>query len=202
MLKVAIATENDFDGEIYRFLLEGLLGMQIERWNPDLPVRFSGWQSVCRQASTYLKLAERNGVRHALVAIDNDGGQLRHPEHEDTHEVAVQANDTERGCRVCRLLHALSKTWIAGEGVKCIVVPVQTIETWLLVVSGFVFEGSTPEKRFHRRALKRDFFGKPEPSNPEKTRKALAVLHRPEAINILRKRRSFQHFENQLAGWK
>ncbi|MGC9983486.1 MAG: hypothetical protein ABSF35_07615 [Polyangia bacterium] len=203
MLRVAIATENqDYDGEIYRFLLQGLLGVEIERWAPTEPVLFNGWVSVLRQARTYLKLAQRDGIGHALIAIDNDGGRKRHPEHEDSHKVAEQAADKKGGCRVCLLSHALSQTWIAGEGMKCIVVPVQMMETWLLTVRGFVFKEATPEERFCRPVLKRDFFGESARTTPQKTQMALAVLRLPDALNILRRRPSFQHFERQLAGWK
>jgi len=202
MLSVAIATENlDYDGEIYRHLLARLLGRDISRWAPLSPVRFTGWRMVRDQAPAYLELAYRGGVRHSLVAIDNDGGRRRAPEHEGAHDISVQAADPD-GCRVCLLLHALSGTWADGSGCKCIVVPVQAMETWLLALRGFAFPEGSPEERFDRRALKRDFFGKPTPPEAERTRLALKELERPDAIGVLRRRRSFRHFESQLVDWK
>jgi hypothetical protein len=201
MLRVAIATENlDHDGEIYRYLLARLLDVDVTQWTPSSPVRFMGWRMVRDQAPAYLERACRDGVRHALIAIDNDGGMKRAPEHARDHDVAAQATDQD-GCRVCRLLNALSRTWIGGEGSKCIVVPVQTIETWLLVLRGFDFKEGSPERRFDRKALKRDFFGKPLPAERERTRLAIQQLERPDALAVLRERRSFRHFEAQVSGW-
>lgn len=60
--RVAIAGENgDFDVEVYRYLLERLLGQPVQAWQPGAPavVRFSGWRSVVSQCPTYLRLAER-----------------------------------------------------------------------------------------------------------------------------------------------
>lgn len=84
----------------------------------------------------------------------------------------------------------------------CIVVPVQTLETWLLVLKGYPFEESSPEKRYYRPVLKKDLFGKPLPPEAERTRIALDLLKAPNALKLLRERPSFQRFEARLAEWK
>ena len=103
-------------------------------------------------------------------------------------------------CRECWLQAAVPATWTARGGKTCVVVPVQTIETWLLVLRGMEFSGE-PEKTYDRRALVKRFFGSPKP--PVATRVSLAPseLRRPDALDILRARPSFQRFEARLTVW-
>src|SRR5665213_344137 len=104
-LTVAIGSENDdVDAEVYRILLGRLLGQEVNRYATARS--FSGWKSVRDLAAPYLADAWRNGARHALFAIDNDGGAKRAPEHDDTHDVRAQADD-KNGCRTCWLAQAL-----------------------------------------------------------------------------------------------
>jgi hypothetical protein len=202
-MRVAIASENTaFDAELYRHLLARVLGLDVTRWESSPPVRFSGWEHVRRQAPAYLKLAAAAGVRHAVVAIDNDGGAKRRPVHDSTHLAAVQAADVKNGCGTCLLLHALSHTWTEPDYRRCIVVPVQALETWLLAIRGFAFSEPTPEQCYDRAKLKKSFFPKPLPPEAERTQLALSELSKPEAITILRKRPSFLAFEAQLASWQ
>lgn len=106
MLTVAIASENDvYDGEVYRTLLESMLGIEVKKWQSEM--RFSGEGSVFKLIEPYLKSASAKGIRHALLAVDNDGGSKRRLEHEATHDAVAQASDTGDGCRTCRLQHAL-----------------------------------------------------------------------------------------------
>jgi hypothetical protein len=126
-MRVAIAAENDdYDGEIYRVLLARVLGTEIERFHPE--IRFSGLWSVIKAAEPFLRRAQANDVRHALFAVDNDGGARRHPEHAPEHDGAREAADSD-GCRVCRLDMTLPRWWLAEGHRQCIVIPVQTIET-------------------------------------------------------------------------
>jgi hypothetical protein len=81
-------------------------------------------------------------------------------------------------------------------------VPVQTLETWLLVLKKHDFREPTPEQRYSRPALKKDLFGKPLPPEEERTRMALRLLQVPGALELLRQRPSFQRFEARLAGWR
>jgi len=149
----------------------------------------------------YLRDADRNGIKHAFLAIDNDGGARRAPEHEPTHDSAAHAAD-EDGCRACLVAEVVPKWWIAGGNKRCTVVPVQTLETWLLCIRGDEFTAPTPEQQYGRRILKRRFFGTPEPPVRLRLQLALAEICKPGALDILRQRRSFQHFEAQLADWR
>ncbi|HSN97832.1 MAG TPA: hypothetical protein VLS89_06020, partial [Candidatus Nanopelagicales bacterium] len=144
MLTVAIATEyDDYDGEVYRVLLERYLGQPVARWQTAM--RFNGDRSVRKLAAPYLVTAAAAGVRHALFAIDNDGGSKRRPEHDEGHDQAAQAADEREGCRVCWLSQALPASWTESGARRCVVVPVQTLETWLLCLRGApAFTAPTP----------------------------------------------------------
>jgi hypothetical protein len=217
MPTVAIAAEYDgYDAEIYRVLLERLLGQPVVQWSTEM--RFNGDQSVRKLVKPYLTAAAAQGVQHALVSVDNDGGTRRRtramppgggaaplprPEHEDDHDHGAQAADVKNGCRVCWVLAALPPEWTANGGKRCIVVPVQTIETWLLCIRGDAFKALTPEQEYDPDVLKKRFFDNPMSPEPVQLRlaRALAEIRKPGALDILRQRRSFRHFEAQLADW-
>jgi hypothetical protein len=199
MLTVAFATENDrYDSEVYRVLIEQVLGVPVAAWKT--PIRFGGWKRVLHLVEPYLVQAAEHGVRHAVLAIDNDGGSKKHLEHEPDHDARREVEDPE-GCRFCLLAEALPKSWIEAGNKRCIIVPVQTLETWLLLLRGDSLK-DPPESVFHRAHLKKLFFGSSHPPEQQRTAMALEVLKRPDAISKLRERRSFRLFEEQLADWK
>jgi hypothetical protein len=200
MPTVAIATEyDDYDGEVYRFLLGRLLGAEVEKWRTEM--RFSGDRTVRGLAELYLRKAAAQGVRHALFAIDNDGGARRRPEHDDSHDPADESIEEADRCRVCWLHQALPSSWLTEGRLLCVVVPVQTLETWLLCLRGDGLLPS-PEQCYARRVLKKHLFGSPLPPVEMRSELALGLLGRPDALQRLRERRSFRHFEAQLAAWR
>jgi hypothetical protein len=79
-------------------------------------------------------------------------------------------------------------------------VPVQVIETWLLVLRGDALT-PTPEHVSNRNALKKQFFGKPHPPLATRVQMARQVLGRPDALEILGARPSFQRFVERIRGW-
>jgi hypothetical protein len=195
---VAIASENDeFDAEVYRALLALVLGDEVTRWPTDM--RFTGWQSVEKQLDLYLARAAERGVRHALIGVDNDGGARRHPEHVESHDPGVHAEDPD-GCCECWLRSIVPQAWRESGGQECVVVPVQCIETWLLWLRGDPLEPS-PEAVYGRRTLKTRFLGKPTPPLTQRTKLALAQIERPDALARLRERPSFVRFEAQVLAW-
>jgi hypothetical protein len=201
-LKVAIAAEyDDYDAEVFRFLLERLLGMHIERWKTE--IRFNGNRSVRKLAPEYLRRAAAEGVRHALFAIDNDGGARRRPEHQADHnqdEEAMRGKEGRDGCRFCWLSAALLPSSVGSGCRQCVVVPVQALETWLLFLRGDPLEPS-PEQVYDRSNLKKQFFGLPKPHCDRRTEMAQAQLGTSDALQRLRERPSFHLFEQQLAEW-
>ena len=200
MLTVAFAMENDrYDTEVYRILLELLLGVPVAAWKTE--IRFGGWKRVLHLAEPYLVQASAQGVRHAVLAIDNDGGSKRHLEHEPDHDAQREVEDPD-GCRFCLLADALPKSWLEAGNKRCLIVPVQTLETWLLTLRG-VPMNDPPEREYNRRQLKKLFFGDRHlPPEETRTTMALEVLRREGALTTLRERRSFRLFEEQLADWK
>ncbi|HEX8700318.1 MAG TPA: hypothetical protein VF815_15835 [Myxococcaceae bacterium] len=202
MLKVAIAGENPhYDMQVYGAVLSLVLQQKVEVWN-DHGYRFSGWKSVLHHAPLFLKDAAGHGIQRALLAIDNDGGSRRRLEHQPSHVSNQQARNVEDGCAECLLEESIPENWKHPPLYCCIAVPVQTLETWLLVVSGHPFKESSPEKRYSRPVLKKDLFGDPHLPQEKRLEKALDVLKRPDALERLRQRPSFQRFEARLAGWK
>jgi hypothetical protein len=199
VLTVAIASEfHAYDGEIYRCLLERVLDTPVQAWKSE--IEFNGCRHVRKQAGLYLEKAAQQGVRHTLIAIDNDGGSRSGPPHHPSHQVAQQVEDKD-GCRVCWLLDTIPQSWRAPDYRSCAVVPIQTLETWLLVIKGHSFTEPSPEQRYARRVLKKDFFGKVIPSSREQQRLALEALRQPDALQRLSLRPSFQHFMNQVLAW-
>ncbi|NOK23137.1 hypothetical protein [Corallococcus carmarthensis] len=200
MLTVAIASEfHAYDGELYRYLLERVLGTPVQAWKSE--IEFNGCKHVRKQAGLYLNAAAQQGVRHALVAIDNDGGSTHGLPHHPSHDSAQECAN-ERGCRVCWLHSTIPTSWREDPYRSCVVVPVQTLETWLLIAKGHAFTEPSPEQRYHRPVLKKDCFGKPLPSSRDQKRMALDCLQHPEAIKRLSARPSFQAFVDQVNAWK
>lgn len=201
-LTVAIASENDsFDGEVYRVLLAQLLGVPVVRWVGSFA--FNGYKSVAKVAPAFLLAAAAAGVEHALFAIDNDGGASRNPEHEPSHVAPPFDLTDDRSCRECWLQSALPNAWKEGTGRLGIVVPVQLIETWLLVLRGAPLE-PTPEQAsaYNRNALKKKFFGKTTPPLATRIALAKAELEKPNALDLLEERPSFRRFAERVAAWR
>lgn len=106
------------------------------------------------------------------------GGSKRRLEHRPDHLPAEQARDEQDGCAECLLEESIPPEWKNPPLSCCIAVPVQTLETWLLVLKGHAFTEPTPEQRYSRPALKKDLFGKPLPPEEVRTQKALELLEK------------------------
>jgi hypothetical protein len=198
---VAIASEWDaYDGEIYAYLASVITGHTITKWNGG--ITFNGCRSVAKLAGLFLTNAERAGVQHAILAVDNDGGANGPPQHDVAHVPPPSFVLTDDDvCRECWLNQCVPATWTAGGGKHCIVVPVQAIETWLLAVRGVPFNAPSPEAYYNRRAMKAAFFGKPTPSQATRIQLAINELQKPGAMAVLEARPSFLRFREQLATW-
>ena len=200
---VAIAAETEvFDREIYVRLLELVLGVPVTPYKTEMV--FGGRTRVRMLADAFLTRAFEDGVRHALFAIDNDGGLKRRPEHDDTHDPIAEVGATfERAndaCSTCLLERCMPPSWRAQGGLLCLAVPVQTIETWLLCLKPHDFAGR-PELTFPRRVLKSWLYEGPEPQASTRLALALAALAHPDALSRLRERPSFARFERQALTW-
>ncbi|MFI5299243.1 MAG: hypothetical protein ACHREM_14200 [Polyangiales bacterium] len=204
MIRVALVTENNaVDGVIFVDLVK-LMGLNIEPWSPSARP-FPGLPAIWRNLAAYLQTAEDDGVEHALVAIDNDGGARRNPPHQADHVVDDFADDWNAACRVCRLRKFLPPAWNEGSRRSCLVVCMQTIETWLLVLKGHAFSNArrVPERDYGRDAMKKAFWGD-ELGAGDQERVALArtLLARHDALALLGQRPSFMSFVEQIEAWK
>lgn len=198
-LMVAIAAEGP-DAEIYRSLMESIIGRPIRSWTG--PFAFYGCKAVAKAAPVFLGAAARAGVAHAMLAIDNDGGSKRRPEHTPFDVAPPFTIDDDDTCRECWLTQAIPSSWKATTRRHCVAVPVQTVETWLLAIRGIPpFNTRTPEQQYARNVLKRMFYGSPLPSESRRVSIASEELTKPGALSTLGARPSFQRFASQLAGW-
>jgi len=199
-LTVAIASEFDpYDGEIYRYLLETVLRVTVVKWTGTF--MFSGYRTVAKFAPAFLTAAAGHNIQHAILAVDNDGGARRRPEHAENHEPTVFALDDDDVCRECWLTQALPITWGASGGRSCVVVPVQVIETWLLAIRGDELI-PTAEQKYNRSAIKKEFFGRQIPPLAQRIALAMHELQKPNALTILGERPSFNRFVNRLRSWE
>ena len=196
---VAIASEYDgCDGVIYERLLSLLLNVPVTRWTGNMV--FNGYRSVAKQAHAFLNAAANAGVRHALLAIDNDGGGNGPAEHHGSCVPPTFNIDEGLGCRECWLTSALPPAWIPNAHLA-VAVPVQTLETWLIALHGTALNAPTPEQYYGRRALKAHFYGRPTPNQAGRISQALAALQRPDVVATLSQRPSFQRLRERIAQW-
>ncbi|MGE0551355.1 MAG: hypothetical protein AB7O24_22625 [Kofleriaceae bacterium] len=199
-LRVAIASEyHACDGELYRYLIELVRGSPVTAWCGTYA--FTGCKSVAKLAPAFLTAAAAAGVQHALLAIDNDGAGKSRLEHESTCTPVAFAIADDDSCRECWLSQSINPpppSWVTVGGQHGVAVPVQTMEAWLLAIRDGLAD---PERQYNRRVLKTQFYGKPTPPAAARTQLALAVLQRPDALDVLRQRPSFQRFEAVVTAW-
>lgn len=198
-LVVAIASEsNQFDREVYRRLLELVLEIGVSAFKTD--IEFGNRTRVRTLANAFLERVLGQGVRHALFAIDNDGGMARRPAHDPAHNRIEQMTNPNDACSTCLMDSSVAPKWYELGVQVVFVVPIQTIETWLLVAQGSPFEGR-PENTYHRPTLKKRLYGKPEPPVARRLEVALSVLSDPNALERMRALQSFVLFEQQVRSW-
>ena len=198
-LEVALASENNaYDAVLFGDLLTMLLGAPVRVWTGQF--EFAGCKAVAKLAPAFLVAARLAGLRHALLAVDNDGGALRRPEHASAH-VPVPFNiDDDDTCRECWLQQSLPASWGSNGEKTCIAVPVQAVETWLLCARGDNLSPS-PEHVYYRSGLKKRFFGRGGLSAAKRLALARSELAKPGSLATLRARPSFQRFEARLSTW-
>lgn len=199
-LTVAIASESPYDKEIYRYLASTILNREIIGWTGGYT--FTGCKAVAKLAPQFLKIAADREIRHAILAVDNDGGSISRPEHADDHIAPVSLTDDD-ACRECWLRQAIPPCWTANGAKVCIAVPVQIIETWLLAIRGTSpFTAPSPEQQYHRDPLKKAFFfGKKGLPVASRIELALAELQKPNALAVLAQRPSYVRFAAGFATW-
>jgi hypothetical protein len=125
-----VLSEDDFDDQVYVYLLETLLSVGVEL----IPLRLrrgGGIGEVRKKLPLLLSLIRRTGRTEDtffLIGMDNDRA-AEHPSHERLGHTRGEA------CRHCAITHAIRTGLPDGRPIPgAIALPVQMIESWLLLM--------------------------------------------------------------------
>ncbi|MFL5358053.1 hypothetical protein [Archangium sp.] len=198
-MKLAFCVEDDTDEEVFRVLLSRAWKTEVV---PDeQPLRFprGGWAKALQLAPIIAKAAHRRGLDGAVFAIDNDGAA---PTHLPSHQDAIP------GCRLCELRKAariqepLSWDRPGLPPLRYVfAVPVQALETWLLLARGHDFKGQAEylgDEPNGRRKLKKWLYGDETPDRETMRRAALPIAETLDIEALAKVSPSFEAFLSQL----
>jgi hypothetical protein len=198
-MKLAFCVEDDTDEEVFRVLLSRALGTEVVP--SETPYRFArgGWTNALRLAPLIAKDAYNKGLDGALFAIDNDGSM---PLHSAAHK------DPEQGCRLCELRSAARVqeplSWPRQDLPPLrylFAVPVQALETWLLLARGQDFKGDSEllgRDVSGRKKLKHLLYGMAQPDRDTMRSTALPLAGSLDVNALAKASPSFADFLSQL----
>jgi hypothetical protein len=198
-MKFAFCVEDGTDEDVFRILLSRVLGMEVAPSETSYRFARGGWNSAIRLAPIIAKDAYHKGLDGALFAIDNDGAA-------PTHSVAHK--DGAEGCRLCELRAAARVheplSW-PRHGLPTLrylfAVPVQTLETWLLLGRGHDFKGESEmvgRDPAGRAKLKRLLYGVEQPDRDTMRKAALPLAESLDVGALAKTSSSFADFLTQL----
>jgi hypothetical protein len=198
-MKFAFCVEDDTDEDVFRVLLSRVFQSEVVPSEKQYRFARGGWSNALRLAPIISKAAHREGLDGALFAIDNDGAG---PAHLASHEEAL------KGCRFCELRAAarihepLSWPRPALPALKYVfAVPVQTLETWLLLARGHDFKGKSEtlgNDPSGRGQLKQWLYGAERPDRATMRQAALPIAGSADVEALAGKSPSFAAFLSQL----
>jgi hypothetical protein len=198
-MKLAFCVEDDTDEDVFRVLLSRILGTQVVP--SEMQYRFArgGWTNALRLAPIIAKDAYHRGLDGALFAIDNDGVA---PTHVSAHR------ESAKGCRACELRAAARihepLSWPRYElpALRYLfAVPVQTLETWLLLARGHDFKGEAEtlgRDAAGRAKLKLLLYGMAQPDRGTMRSAALPIAETLDVNALAKLSPSFADFLTQL----
>lgn len=196
-MKLAFCVEDDTDEDVFRVLISRAWKTEVVA--DELRFRRGGWANALQLAPIIAKAAHQRGLDGAVFAIDNDGAS---PKHQPSHEEATP------GCRLCELRAAARiqepLSW-KRPGLPPLryvfAVPVQALETWLLLARGHDFKGQA-ESLGHepngRRKLKKWLYGDETPDREAMRRAALPIAEKLDLEALAKVSPSFEAFLSQL----
>jgi hypothetical protein len=198
-MKLAFCVEDDTDEDVFRVLLSRAWKTEVV---PDeKPLRFprGGWSQALRLAPIIAKAAHHRGLDGALFAIDNDGAT---PTHTSAHQ------EEAPGCRLCELRTAAKVheplSW-PRPGLPALrylfAVPVQALETWLLLARGHDFKGQAEtlgKDQPGRAKLKQLLYGMALPDRDTMRSIALPIAESLDLEALAKQSPSFEAFLTQL----
>ncbi|HLJ25573.1 MAG TPA: hypothetical protein VKY85_02575 [Candidatus Angelobacter sp.] len=195
-------------------ILHALLAKLLTLREDEIQVDFidsqgRGWQFVLELIPRALKRFYGQCAQFALIGVDNDGNvdldqtggleDVRHPRHEH-HPDAVDA-----GCRYCVIAQAIERVrpqlnWIEKKPGAAwpilIAVPVEMIETWLLML-----QGAPGIQRKPRSIQKQRLYGKPVATRADVMSIAVPLVRSmtPERLaGLTQASASFRDFRRQV----
>lgn len=214
-MRIGIHVEGN-DHLIVAVLLSKLLGvdeakLEVDRvGSPGL-----GWSTVIELVPKVLRRFYGQCCMLAVLGVDNDGSRdvhregiredPRHPRHWLHEPGSVD------GCRFCILSRAVERArpelnWIDNKPGNAwpvlIVVPVEAIESWLLIAQEIVSHGTgnLNAENMPRTGLKQAFYGRPAPTREDVETRALPTLRALTASHMQSMRQyscSFSLFADQ-----
>lgn len=198
-MKLAFCVEDDTDEDVFRVLLSRILGTEVTPSETQYRLPRGGWAAALRLAPIIARDAYHKGLDGALFAIDNDGAL---PTHSPTHDKAT------RGCRFCELRAAAKVheplSW-PRSGLPPLryvfAVPIQALETWLLLARGHDFKGESEtlgRDPSGRVTLKRLLYGMEHPDRDTMRSAALPIAERLDLGALEKASPSFAAFLTQL----
>ncbi len=209
-MKLAFCSEDQTDTQVLHALAQRCVMRPIELVQNDLVLpRQGGWQNALKIAPTLARAIFNSDAHGAVFVVDADGS----PTHES------HGNTPNRECRQCELLRVTDVVEVqrwprpALPPLQFIfAVPVQILETWLLLASGrFPHQrqpGSFGASATERRQLKHRLYGSDRPDRSLMLRTALPIAQSVD-VSVLRSlSASFGHFSTAIndaasvvAGW-
>jgi hypothetical protein len=193
----AFCVEGVGDQEVLRTLLSRALGQEITAYETTFRFPPSGWSNALKIAPAVAVKAYQAGLDGAVFAIDNDGAE---PTHTNEHQVLGGV----AGCRLCRLRSAANieapLSWLRPElpPLRYIfAVPVQTIETWLLVGNGTHLKGAPEEhgrRGDGRREQKKLLYGTESPDSETLVNVGVRIARTLDLDDLAQKSSSFRNF--------
>ena len=203
------------DHLILRALLARLLEIPEGSIVPDqidLPSR--DWQQILATTPQALRRFYGRGARAAVIAVDNDGGldvaatgapeDPRHPRHWNH----VGAIDLCRQCGLDKIKVSVANSLNWNTAVKSpwpivVAVPVEAIESWLLILAAAVNpgKGSLHAEREARGSQKMRLYARPAATLVDVENVALPLIRSSTAAQfsaLSTHSKSFKLFENQV----
>lgn len=189
-MKFAFCVEDDTDELVFARILTHLLGAEVTA-NASFRHRLGGFDKALGLARAVACHAHRSGLDGALFAIDNDGA----PQH---------GADPCR-CRPCRLRAAAKVDTVLAWPRPALpplrylfAVPVEAIETWLLILRGDRVDESVGKNATERKTLKRTLYGVESPDRTKMTDVSLPLLDRFDAGRLAAQSPSFSDLRDQV----
>jgi hypothetical protein len=211
---VYLLSEDDSDDQIYVYILEWLLAARVDVDQMRLR-RGGGIGEVRRKLPLLLATIRRGGQpdeTRFVVAIDNDRA-IEHPAH------APQPHSRPEPCRHCGLMNSIHAAMPDGFPIHhAIAVPVQMIESWLLLMhdaAKYPTEAELPVCKRRDQAAARQLLGADPPMQlkdlveaewrasgaASRMDFALACVLKLDADDVARRSPSFHRFRDDVARW-